>query len=234
MWKQLFAIFQKDTLLDKAYKQSYDMLAMTREMFKDSKNSLRDHDTNELAESVCEKDIQINRSEREVRRNVLNHLTVAGGDEVYASMVLISVIIDIERIGDYTKNVLELARNHPEKLLGGDAEEDLKKVEAAVEDAFMRVPRQFETSDVADAENMLKEYLWVSKICDEHAIRYIKSEDKSVSSSDAVSLALYFRYLKRINAHLRNIATSVVNPFDQIGFTHKLKKKFEKQREETE
>jgi len=24
--------------------------------------------------------------------------------------------------------------------------------------------------------------------------------------------------LKRINSHLRNVATSVVNPFDQIGF----------------
>jgi hypothetical protein len=39
-----------------------------------------------------------------------------------------------------------------------------------------------------------------------------------------VSLAMYFRWLKRINSHLRNITTSVVNPFDRIGFEPKKRK----------
>ena len=36
--------------------------------------------------------------------------------------------------------------------------------------------------------------------------------------NEAVSTALYVRFLKRISAHLMNIASSVVNPFDRIGF----------------
>ena len=36
--------------------------------------------------------------------------------------------------------------------------------------------------------------------------------------NEAVTTALYVRFLKRISAHLMNIASSVVNPFDRIGF----------------
>ena len=97
-------------------------------------------------------------------------------------------------------------------------EKDLKRIENAVEDTFKQVRRVFETTDVQGAEKLLGEYQWVNRLCDEWVINYIKGSDKNVSSDDAASLALYFRYLKRINSHLRNVATSVVNPFDRIGF----------------
>ena len=34
----------------------------------------------------------------------------------------------------------------------------------------------------------------------------------------ASSVALYSRYLKRIAAHSRNLISSVVNPFERIGY----------------
>ena len=40
-----------------------------------------------------------------------------------------SVVIDIERIGDYTKNIYDLAVNHPKKLNGGSVEDRLSKIE---------------------------------------------------------------------------------------------------------
>ena len=51
----------------------------------------------------------------------------------------------------------------------------------------------------------------------------IANKDKNMSTSDAVSLAMYARYLKRINAHLTNIASAIVNPFPRIGFREKKK-----------
>jgi hypothetical protein len=33
-----------------------------------------------------------------------------------------------------------------------------------------------------------------------------------------VTTALYIRYLKRTSAHLMDIASSLANPFDRIGF----------------
>ena len=218
MLKELFAIFKKDTLLDKAYRRSYRMVDITWEMFVEAKKSLREMDINELVIDIHDRDIEVNKYTREVRRNVLSHLTVAGTDDLYSGLLLVSIIIDVERIGDYTKNIVEMAINHPAKLRGGMFEEDLKRIETTVEDTFKRVRKIFETTDVQDAEKLLSDYHWVNRLCDQRVIDYIKGSDKNVSTSDAVSLALYFRYLKRINSHLRNDATSVVNPFDQIGF----------------
>jgi hypothetical protein len=39
--------------------------------------------------------------------------------------------------------------------------------------------------------------------------------------NQSTALALYFRQLKRINSHLGDVATAVVNPFDRIGFKPK-------------
>jgi len=49
----------------------------------------------------------------------------------------------------------------------------------------------------------------------------IREDDKAIRPGDAVALGIYFRWLKRINSHLRNITTGVVNPFDRIGFEPK-------------
>ena len=35
-------------------------------------------------------------------------------------------------------------------------------------------------------------------------------------------LTLLARYFRRVSAHLSNIASSVVNPFDEIGFDDEL------------
>ena len=34
-------------------------------------------------------------------------------------------------------------------------------------------------------------------------------------------MALYLRYLKRVSAHIKNVATSVVNPYHRIGYREK-------------
>jgi phosphate uptake regulator len=218
MFKQLFSIFKKDTLMDRAYRRSFLMLDITRHMFLNAKTSLRHTDNSQVEIDIYDKDIEVNRYEREVRRNVFNHLAVGGAEKLPSGLVLVSIIIDIERIGDYTKNIIQLAMNHPRKLQGGKFESDLQRVEAAVEDNFVRAKDCFEKADKEAAQELLKAYQWVNRLCDQRLFSLLKEEDKTMRSGNAVSLALYFRWLKRINSHLRNITTSVVNPFDRIGF----------------
>jgi phosphate transport system protein len=221
MFKEWLSIFQKDTLMDRAYCRSYEMLDITQDMFLIAKTSLRYTDGIKVDVNIYNKDAEVNRFEREVRRDVFNHLAVSGVGKLPSGLVLVSIIIDIERIGDYTKNMVELALNHPGKLHGGKFESDLKRVETAVEDSFVRTRESFRAADAKGAQKLLEEYAWVSRVCDDCLYRLVKEEDKDISSGDAVSLALYFRWLKRISSHLRNITTSVVNPFDSIGFKPK-------------
>ena len=59
----------------------------------------------------------------------MTHLAIGGKDDIGSGLVLVSVVIDIERIGDYTKNIYDLAVNHPKKLEGGVVEDRLQKIE---------------------------------------------------------------------------------------------------------
>lgn len=218
MFKKWLEIFKKDTLMDRAYKRSFAMLDLTREMFLKAKESLRFREDKDVDLNVRDRDLEINKYEREVRRNVFNHLVVGGKADLPSALVLVSIIIDIERIGDYTKNIVELAIDHPGKLKGGKFENDLQRVEAAVEDNLVKTRACFETGDKNLALELLEKYKWVNDVCDERLSSLIKEDDRDIRSGDAVALGIYFRWLKRINSHLRNITTSVVNPFDRIGF----------------
>lgn len=218
MFRKWISIFQKDTLMDRAYHQSFEMLDITREMFLTAKESLRFSEGAEGHIDVREKDKQINRYEQEVRRNVFNHLTVSGTDKLPSGLVLVSIIIDIERIGDYTKNMVDLALSHPSKLDSGIFEESIQKIEKSLDSNFNKTKQCFEDGDSCQALEILNEFKWVNQACDDILYALVREEDKGISPGDSVSLGIYARWLKRINSHLRNITTSVVNPIDRIGF----------------
>jgi len=221
MFRKWLAIFKKDTLMDRAYQRSFMMLDLTREMFLKAKESLRFREDKDVDLNVRDRDLEINRYEREVRRDVFNDLAVGGTVKLPSALILVSIIIDIERIGDYTKNIVELALAHPGKLKSGKFEKDLQRVEAAVEDNLVKTRACFEFGDKSSALKLLEKYKWVNDVCDESLESLIKEEDKDIRPGDAVALGIYFRWLKRINSHLRNITTSIINPFDRIGFEPK-------------
>ncbi len=221
MFKQLLSVFKKDSLMNRAYEQSFEMISITHDMFLKAKKSLRHTEDNQIDIDIYDKDIEVNKFEREVRRNVLNHLILSDKAELPSGLILVSIIIDIERIGDYTKNIVELAMNHPQTLKGMDFEKDLQKIEQAISELFTQTRICFEKSDKELALNILKDYGWINRLCDDIVIKLVKIKNTEMTPGDAVSLALYLRWLKRIHSHLRNIVTSVVNPFDRIGFKPK-------------
>lgn len=221
MFKRFFSIFKKDTLIDKAYQRSFEMLKLTGEMFRKAQHSLRKTENNQVQVDIYNQDIEINKYEREVRRNVLSHLITSGPESLPSGLVLVSIIIDIERIGDYTKNMVELALNHPGKLDGKSFEEDLVKIETAIMEKFEATRICFQKAEKLQAEALLEKYNWINRTCDKLVFDIINEKDSSISAGDSAALALYIRFLKRINSHLSNILTSIVNPFDRIGFKPK-------------
>ena len=224
MIKEIINVFKKHSLMDQSYERTYEMIDIAFNMYKEIQTRLRENAKYQFSFNILDQDIAINKYEREVRRNVFNHLCVSGMDDLTSGLVLVSIIIDIERVGDYIKNMVELAEGIDKVLKGGKFEDDLVKVEKAVEDSFKQVRDILERADDKKAENLLLEYKWVNKICDKQVNELLNEKDNKISSGKAVALALYLRYLKRINSHLRNVASSVVNPFPRIGFRMKKQK----------
>jgi len=224
MIKEILSVFKSNTLMDRAFQRSYDMLDLTYKMFLSSKEVLRNTDHTTVDVDLSDEDIEVNKYQREVRKDVLNHLILTEGEQLSTGLVLVSIVIDIERIGDYTKNIVEIAQNHAEPLHGGMFEDDLVKIEDAVDENFRRTIDVFKNSDEEAARQLIKEFKWVPKKSDEDLMELVKAKDPTIKSGSAAALTLYFRSLKRINGHLRNVTTSVINPFHRIGYKPKKKK----------
>jgi len=222
MWKELIQLFKKDNLFEQAYLEASKMLDTDAAMYDASVDALRHKDTAEVKLDIYGADKDVNRSERDVRKKVMTHLVVSGGTNLASGLSLVSVVVDIERIGDYTKNIYDLAVHHPLRLQGGPVEEKLKKVETAVTTDFKGMIEVFKDRDEDKARVIMNNYKeGLSDACEEISNSILSGSISSLDSSDATAVSLYARFLKRIASHSRNIVTSVVNPFHRIGYREK-------------
>ena len=221
MFESLTSLFRKENLIQQALNECHEMLELDWKMFQASVESLRHSDTNQLAIDIRDTDKRVNKYERDVRRKVITHLSVTG-DDVSAGLVVVSVVVDIERIGDYTKNIAELAEKHQAKLDGGSLEDRLASVEKRTGDLFQRTAKAFKDGDEDEARKVMSEYKdELSSDSESILTDIVSGKVTDLSPGNAAAVALYARYLKRIGSHLRTIVTSVVNPFPRIGYKEK-------------
>ena len=223
MWKNLLNLFShKDDLLTQALRESHSMLDLDLEIFEASVASLRQSDSSEVDVDIYLIDKKINAYERDVRRKVLTHLSFSSSTDLAAGLVLVSVVIDIERIGDYAKNIHDLARAHPARLVGKSLESEIADIESRVSSLFRDTVVAFRSSDIEKSRAIMVAYKeGLSSRCDDLINRIVSGQANDLDASEAAAISLYIRYLKRIGAHSRNIITSVVNPFHRIGYREK-------------
>jgi len=226
MFDKLRELLSKRDLLAASLEQSWKMLAYDKDMFDAAIKSLRELDIPDMPLDIFQTDREINRLERDIRKNILTHLAISGTANLSTGLALVSIIIDIERIGDYTKNIYELALLIKKKMVIGSWEDDVRTMEQSISEGLAELIDTLQTSDRQKAKKIVKEMALVKKSCDNYVIALIKGENESLDKGDAVSLVLYLRYLKRVAGHLQNVATSVENPFHKIGY---MKKKFKKE-----
>ena len=129
------------------------------------------------------------------------------------------MVVDIERIGDYCKNISDLTLMRDGPMDFGELRDDIKSIEQEVESRFTKTIQAIENQDEALAENLLNNYKkMVTKVSDRIVKDIASGRIQFPDSSQGASIALYSRYLKRIGAHLKNITSTIVNPYDKIGY----------------
>ena len=219
MFKEIFAMFKGDSLYIQALDECHEMLEIDREMFTQSIKALRTSDSAEIPIDIYAMDKKINSFEMDVRRKVATHLVVANSQDIGPGLVLTSVVIDIERIGDYTKNIYDLAVTHPKKLYVESIEDRMASIENSTVNYFNDTIDAFKNQDVDKARVLMTSYKDnISKESQNLVEDIISGKISDLSVSQSASIVLYARYLKRIAAHSRNLISSVVNPFERIGY----------------
>ena len=218
MLSEFFDLFRRRDLLHEAFERSSEMLRDSHSIIEAACRSLRDQDDTSIDVDVYAVDQRINAYEREVRRKVFTHLSLSDGDDLNVALVLVSIVIDLERLGDFAKNIVELAQHHPSRLECGGLETTVREAETTVEHMFSLLLQAFPDNDETLAKNVMEAHWPVARAINQQLCAAVAGQEIGLSGSDAVTTVLYLRYLKRISAHLMNIASSIVNPFERIGF----------------
>lgn len=171
-----------------------------------------------IEEEIYERDREVNRKQRDIRRLVVNHLTVQPGVDVPICLVLISIVKDAERLGDHCKDIFEVAMQYTHAF---DREQYTPVMDELDEDItvmFSQMRKAFARSDKKLAWSVIEKDRVVSKQCD-MLVRQL-ANDNDLKSIEAVSYTLLTRFYKRVSRHIANIATSVTSSVENLDYRY--------------
>ena len=216
MFKNLLQFWKGKDFLSQVLEEFKDMLSTAEDIFNCvSRKLIHNEDIPGLEDKVYEGDKKINRMEKEIRKRVAEHMLIQPSVDAAACLLLMSVVKDAERLGDYCKNLYEVVNllNFPidksiyQNLFNG-MDKQISELFKQTKDAFIE---SNETKAVLSWDYETK----IVKRCDAIIKELARS---NLSVNGAVCLTLIARHFKRLSAHLANIATSVILPIDELDY----------------
>ncbi len=212
--------------MNKLHAEFGQMLEAGRHVFDTAANAfLGGTDLEVIRKDLFSTDKGINKSERRIRKELLVHASIHGISHFPDCLVLMSLVKDAERVGDYSKNLFDLAAEAPGRPEGAHRER-LVKLKDELSGIMASCREVFDSEDEEEAKRLIGQIARLEDKCDKVVHQLIQGEEPDRMS---VTYALAYRYIKRIASHFRNVMSSVVQPLHKLDFTSKLVKKMKKQ-----
>lgn len=168
----------------------------------------------EVNAELRDTDQKVNRLEREIRRELVVHASVFGGIQSPAVLVYMSVVKDIERVGDYSKNLLDLAMDGADFSQAPNFE-SWQEIGAEISDYITAAGEAFRIRDAARSRALRQRGDELLDLFDQRVSSLIRAEDPG---AQAVARALAHRFCKRVVAHLMNLLSAVIMPLDRLDY----------------
>lgn len=162
-------------------------------------------------------DKDINRREQNLRRAVLEHLTIDPHREMVFSLKLISIVHEAERIGDIAKSLVK-ARSIAHEPRMGPWVEPLRDVRNRILQMFEHAQKGFVEENLTAARTLMQMHETIKDETTAYLQDLANADD--LTSNEGIVYALIARLLSRVSSHLSNIASVVALPFDQIRRAH--------------
>ena len=217
MLRELISIFKADNPLGRMGDNFAKMLDLTQaQTVRAGKIFFSSPPSPEERTAVYKQDVKVNKLERKIRKQVIAHLSVARNSaDVPYSLLLMSLVKDVERIGDYSKNLAEVLDVSGAVLPDDETVAELREIREGVESTFEAVAEVFAKSDEEGAVELIRQGRDTNHRCDALINRIAKS-DYDAATTVAVTLAT--RFYKRISSHLLNILSGVVMPLHKLDY----------------
>lgn len=210
MFERLFGKESGSVLIREAFRDVSEMLKHSARMLDLATSALLENEP--LDVDLDHMDDRVDEGERRVRRTVLEHLAIYPEQDLVASLVLVSMVQDAERIGDFARGLGELVPLAHSPRTGVFADR-LKGFVEEIRPLFDLTEEAFRTDDEETAKSVVVAHRRLKRRLAEYTAEVAGSD---LAADMAVVYSGAARILRRIGAHLSNICSSVVQPYDRI------------------
>ncbi len=216
MLRELLSIFRSDKPLAVMGKNFAEMLKITHDMtLKAGDIYFGELLVPEERTAIYKQDVEVNKLERTIRKQLIAHLSLGDTASLPYCLLLMSLVKDVERLGDYAKNLSEVREYHPNPLPDDEITGELREIRSGVEKAFALAADVFAMSDRERAVALIREGRDLTHRCDALIERVARSEYNARTATAAV---MGTRFYKRIGAHVLNVLSSVVMPLHKLDY----------------
>lgn len=216
MFKNLLQFWKGKDFLNQVLEEFKNMLDDAQIMFDSVCKKLIDNQKEpNLKDKIYEIDRKVNNLQKDIRKRIIEHLSIQPSVDVPTSLLLMSVVKDAERLGDYAKNLLEVSNLFEKPINKNKYTELFNNIEKEISELFTQTKQAFIESDEAKAAKTWDYQKEIKMRCDGIIRNLAKS---NIGVNEAVCFTLMARYFKRIASHLTNIATSVILPITDLDY----------------
>ena len=217
MLRELLSIFKKDDPLASMGANFTRMVELSREMTLSAGRIYFAEDRQAEARTrLYERDVEVNRLERTIRKQVVAHLAIhSNTPNLPYCLALMSLVKDVERIGDYAKNLSEVMDIQPDPWPRDDLIEEMGEIRNTVESQFAAAAEVFGEPDREGALQLIQRGRANAQRTDGLVSRVAHSKHPPPVIA---GLVLGARYYKRIGGHVLNVLSSVVMPLHKIDY----------------
>ena len=206
-----------DYSLDSIDAKLGEMLTNSSHMFDLSMNCLLgDTNLDTVKENLYSTDKAINELHRDVRRELIVHSAVNSRNlDVPLLLAYMTMSKDIERIGDYCKNIFEIAETGNSFTKEADELDYFISLRDRISGFIVSLQTCLSLDEEDKVQELIASGAEVGKEIDEKITALLEDKEKI---QYPVATTLFYRYLKRIVSHIVNAATAIIMPTDQIDY----------------
>jgi len=176
---------------------------------------LGDTNLDTVRDDLYATDKAINELHKEVRREMIVHSAVNSRNlDIPLLLSYMTMSKDIERIGDYCKNLFEIAETG-NTFTKGDDIDDYIELRNDIGKLIVYLQSCLALDDESKVQDLITLGSSISSAID---IKITELLEKKESIQYPVATTLFYRYLKRIVSHIVNAATALIMPTDQIDY----------------
>jgi len=216
MLKKITAMWKNDSMMRDIIRKLAQMVADSEYIYTHAWEVCTGQAVADKTESpLREHDGEVNRGEREIRRLILEHLSINPGRDLSGCLAVMIMAKDVERVGDHSRNMFGTGSRYEGNISDLPLFDQMNAIQKSIGELLPKLQRAILDSSEVLAHEILASYQKIKVRIKDLQDALFKAE---MTVPQAIVSALLTRTLMRLNAHIGNAASGIVFPLQNIDF----------------